>query len=102
MKIGYLGPKGTFSHAACQKVFDKSIEKVPYKTIKDTILALKNNDVSHIIIPIENSYQGCVTETIDTLIENENILVIGESIIKINQNLMARDDYKLDQITEIY
>lgn len=102
MKIGYLGPKGTFSYEACTNAYNENYEKMPYKTIKETILALENNEVDEVIVPIENSLQGCVTETIDTLIENENILVIGEQILKINQNLMAKKEYELDEIKEIY
>lgn len=102
MKVGYLGPKGTFSYEACKNAYDSGVEKVPYKTIKETILALQNDEVSEIIVPIENSLQGCVTETIDTLIENEDLKIIGEKVLKINQNLMAKEKYKLEEITEIY
>lgn len=102
MKVGYLGPKGTFSYEACKNAYNQETEKIPYKTIKETILALKENKVDEVIVPIENSLQGCVTETIDTLIENEDIIVIEEKILKINQNLMAKENYQLNQITEIY
>lgn len=102
MKVGYLGPKGTFSYEACIKSYNKSIEKKPYKTIKETISALQNDEVSEVIVPIENSLQGCVTETIDTLIQNTQLKIIGETILKINQNLMAKEKYKLEELKEIY
>lgn len=102
MKVGYLGPKGTFSYEACKNSYAADIEKIPYKTIKETILALVKNEIDEAIVPIENSLQGCVTETIDTLIESENLTVIEEKILKINQNLMAKEEYKLEQIKEIY
>ena len=70
MKVGYLGPKGTFSYEACMEYCKKSEEKIEYKTILDTILALENNEVDEAIVPIENSLQGCVTDAIDTLIQN--------------------------------
>ena len=28
MKVGYLGPKGTFSYEICNKVFDERYEKI--------------------------------------------------------------------------
>ncbi len=102
MKVGYLGPKGTFSYEACKSSYEEIVEKIPYKTIRETIIALKNDEVSEVIVPIENSLQGCVTETIDTLIENEDLNIIGEKIIKINQNLMAKENYKLEEIKEVY
>ena len=88
MKVGYLGPKGTFSYEACSKHFSDQDEKIPYKTIKETIKALLNDDVEMCIVPIENSLQGCVVETIDTLIKFDNLYVISEEILKINQKLI--------------
>lgn len=102
MKVGYLGPKGTFSYEACKNAYSENIVKIPFKTIRETILALKENEIDEAIVPIENSLQGCVTEAIDTLIENENVVVIGEHILKINQNLMAKETYKHEEIKEIY
>lgn len=102
MKVGYLGPRGTFSYEVCKANYEKETEKVPYKTIKETIMALRNNEVDEVIVPIENSLQGCVTETLDTLIQNENLIIYGERILKIRQNLMAKELYKPEEIKEIY
>ena len=88
MKVGYLGPKGTFSYEACRQYAKGEKEIIEYKTILDTILALENGDVDEAIVPIENSLQGCVTDSIDTLIENEDIKVKGEILLEIKQNLM--------------
>lgn len=101
MKIGFLGPKGTFSYEAC-KQYDETKETIEYKTIKETIIALKNDEVSEVIVPIENSLQGGVTETIDTLIENDGIYIKKEIIVKINQNLIANKKYAFDEINELY
>ena len=95
MKIGYLGPKATFSHEAateyCKK--DAEIEKqlVEFKTIQETIIALAEDKIEEAVVPIENSLQGCVTDAIDTLIQNEDIevQVVSEILLEIKQNLMA-------------
>ena len=102
MKVGYLGPKGTFSYEICKNVYNNNIEKIPYKTIKETILALDNNEVDEVIVPVENSLQGCVTETLDTLFEIDNINIKEEQILKINQNLMANQKYNLNELKEVY
>lgn len=101
MKIGYLGPIGTFSFEAC-KLYSSESECIEYKTIMETIFALENDEVDEVIVPIENSIQGGVTETIDTLIQCEDIFVKEEIILSINQNLIANKDYKLDEIKAIY
>ena len=102
MKVGYLGPKGTFSYEACIEYSKNEKEIIEYKTILDTILALENGDVDEAIVPIENSLQGCVTDSIDTLIENEDIKVKGEILLEIKQNLMSNDKYALEGIKEVF
>ena len=102
MKVGYLGPKGTFSYEICNKVFNENFEKIPFKTIKDTIIALEKGKIDRVIVPIENSLQGCVTETIDCIIEINDIEICAEKVLKINQNLMAKQNYELSEIKEVY
>lgn len=101
MNLGFLGPKGTFSFEAA-KVYSKDSVLKEYRTITEAILALKNNEIDEAIVPIENSVQGGVTETIDSLIENDGIYVNKEIILTINHNLMANKKYSLSEIKEIY
>lgn len=102
MKIGFLGPKGTFTYEACKEYCKQSQEMVEYITIPQTIEALEKNEVEEAIVPIENSLQGCVTDAIDTLISNKDIKVKGEILLEINQNLMSSQQYKLEDIKKIY
>lgn len=102
MKVGYLGPKGTFSYEVCQKYCQNNKEMVEFKTISETIIALENNEVEESIVPIENSLQGCVTDAIDTLIQNEDIKVKDEILLEINQNLMSNKKCKFEEIKKIY
>lgn len=101
MRLGFLGPRGTFSFEAAME-YRENEELVEYKTIKDIIIALKNGEIEEGIVPIENSLQGGVTETIDTLVETEGIFIKKEIFLKIKQNLMANSNYNLDEIKEIY
>lgn len=101
MCLGFLGPRGTFSFEIAEE-YRENQELVEYKTIKDIILALKNGEIDEGIVPIENSLQGGVTETIDTLVETEGIFIKKEIFLKIKQNLMANRNYDLEEIKEIY
>lgn len=102
MKIGYLGPKGTFSYEACKDYCKNEKEMIEYKTIPDIIVALENEEIEECIVPIENSLQGCVTDAIDTLIQNEDIYVKKEILKEINQNIMANKKCNLDEIEILY
>lgn len=102
MKVGYLGPKGTFSYEASLEYVENKENLVEFKTIPDTIFSLEKGIVDKVIVPIENSLQGCVTDAIDTLIEKEDIKVIGEICLEIKQNLLAKTKLDLDKIEIIY
>ncbi len=99
--LGFLGPKGTFSYEVAKKYANDS-ELKEYRTITEIIIGLKDNEIEEAIVPIENSIQGGVTETIDALIENDKIFVNKEIIVKINHCLMANKKYELNEIKEIY
>lgn len=102
MKVGYLGPKGTFSYEICNNTYSNECEKIPFKTIKEVIEAVENDIIDEAIVPIENSLQGCVTEAIDVIIKSNNIFIYAEEILKISQNLMAKEQYNLAEIKQIY
>ena len=101
MKLGYLGPKGTFSYEASKK-YSNNDELIEYRTIIENIKALQTGEIDKAIVPIENSIQGGVRETIDGLIETDEIYVNKEFTLKVSQNFMANRKYKLDEIKEIY
>lgn len=102
MKVGYLGPQGTFSYEACSNYCKNNEQKIEYKSIVETILALVNNEINEAVIPIENSLQGCVTDAIDTLIQNEEIKVKDEILLDIRQNLMSNKKLELEEIEKVY
>lgn len=102
MKVGYLGPKGTFSYEACKEYCKENMQMVEYKTIPDCIIGLENEEIEEAIVPIENSLQGCVTDAIDTLIRYEDIKVKGEILLEIKQNLLVNKKCTFQEIEKIY
>jgi len=62
MFIGYLGPKGSFSHHVAQKAFPKG-NLVPLKNITEVMKAYESGQVDYSIVPVENSIEGSVHET---------------------------------------
>ena len=102
MKIGFLGPRGTFSFEAAKSYSNENDELVMYRTIKECIEAVDNSRVDKVVIPIENSLQGTVTETVDSLVESKGVFIESEIIIKISQNLMANNKYHFEEIKEVY
>ena len=88
MLVGYLGPKGSFSHQVAQKAFPKA-DLIPYLTITEVIKAHENKLVDFSIVPVENSIEGSVHETLDYLFHHAQLQTIVELIQPIKQQLMV-------------
>ncbi len=105
--IYYLGPDGSNSHKAMFEFLNvsniKVENKVPQKTIKTTIESLVNDEDSIAVLPIENSIEGIVRETIDNIlrIKNQDIRIQGEISISINHLLLSKAN-DVNQIKKIY
>lgn len=95
-KTAFLGPQGTFAEEALlgqTSVKEKDLVSCP--TVKDVILAVAKGEVSRGIVPIENSIEGSVNETLDTLtFEVNNVIIEREIIIPITHNLIGRAGLK--------
>lgn len=105
MKIGYLGPQGSYTHISALKVFpgNNGNEHEAYKTITDAIEALANGKIDQAILPIENSIAGGVAETLDSLLEAEGIYINHEFILPIHHCLLGKDEnISLAKISQIH
>lgn len=99
--IGFLGPKGTFSHEAVEGYRsrqNKAYEIKEYHSIKDVLCALKDGEVDEAIVPIENSLEGAVNVTLDVLAKEEDMFIVDEFIIPVNLNLVAKQGTKAEDI----
>ena len=88
MKIAYLGPKGSFSHHVVQTAFPK--EKLQaFANITDVIKAYEQGLVDYSVVPVENSIEGSVHESLDYLFHQTRIQAVAEIVQPIHQQLMA-------------
>lgn len=102
-KIGYLGPKGTFTKLAVDTAFNGE-NKVAYKTIPQSIDAVINEEVDIVVVPIENAIEGTVHLTIDYLVHQKRLPICAELVVPIKQNLLINSDFvgELKNITGVY
>mgnify|MGYP003377555919 CR=1 FL=1 len=80
MKLGYLGPKGTFSEQAAMMYAAKCPYDCEYEmflNITDVISAVGDGIIDEGIVPLENSIEGTVTSTVDTLIFDAELYIKG-------------------------
>ena len=87
---GFLGPAGTFSEEAVRK-FAPGAEAVPFPSEREAIVAVAEGTVEQAVVPIENSLEGGVTATLDTLAgEPLAVTIIGEVVLSISHCLIGR------------
>lgn len=104
MKIAYLGPKGSYTHITAKNIFASEGEDsfIPYKTITDVVEAISKRKVDQAVLPVENSIEGGVSETIDSLLNVEEVYVTKEYVLPINHCLVADDGVALNDVTHVY
>lgn len=97
--ISFLGPKGTFTHEAANILGDNLI---PYCTIPAVMESVANGESSYGVVPIENSIEGPVGITLDSLAHKFDLKIFKEIIIPINQNLIVNPGTKMEDIEDVY
>ncbi len=85
--IGYLGPEQSFTHQAA-KTLAPNQSLIAYPSIRSLFVALRQNKVDSIVVPIENSTEGSVTNTMDALIE-ETVFINQEYLLPIRLQLFS-------------
>jgi prephenate dehydratase len=99
LRIGYFGPEGTFTHEALIMALPgPGAELIPFPTIYETVMAVQAGELDHALVPIENSLEGSVNVTLDTLVETKDVTIVGEVVHPIRHCLIARTQLELDQI----
>jgi chorismate mutase/prephenate dehydratase len=88
LRIAYLGPAGTFSHAAVSKHFGQFVEALPYATIDEIFRAAEAGQADYAVVPVENSTEGAVGRTLDLMYATE-LSICGEIKLRVQQNLLS-------------
>lgn len=99
LRIAYLGPQGSHSHAAAVGKFGSSVEYEPVTDIRGVFDEVAHEHADFGIVPIENSVGGGVIDTLDALIETD-IQICAEINRAIHHNLLA--NCAMNKIEKVY
>lgn len=107
--IAYLGPAGTYTEMAALRYLQIShpdlehdpSKMCPYPTISQAIKAAEHGEVDIAVVPIENSIQGGVTMTLDSLWQSESLQIQQAIVLPIAHALITRAE-KLGDIKTVY
>ncbi len=89
LKIGFLGPEGTFTQTAVFKHFGHSVRALPFHTIDEIFQEVESGVADFGVVPIENSTEGSVNNTLDMFLTSP-LKIAGEIELRIEQHLLGR------------
>ena len=100
MRVAYLGPPGTFSEDALRAAIgDEEVEAIPSASVYDAIVAVREGRAERALVPFENSNEGAVTATLDTLaFDADGLALVGEYDLPIRHCLIATTELPLERI----
>lgn len=100
LKIGYLGPEGTFSQQAVMKHFGRSAHGLPLASIEEVFQEVENGTADFGIVPVENSGQGTIQITLDMFLTS-SLKICGEVELRVRQFLLSRSG-RIEDIERVY
>lgn len=100
-KIAYLGPIGTFTHAAALKHFGKAATTISMPTITDVFREVEAGSAMYGVVPVENSSEGVVNHTLDGFLFSD-LKIIGEVELPIHHQFLVSEHTKVANLSKIY
>lgn len=98
----YLGPEATFTEAAMLQIARPEIDiPIAHTDVVSALESVRSERVDRAVVPIENSIEGGVTATLDSLGTGEPLVIVGEVIVPVTFVLAVREGTKLDEIRSI-
>ena len=99
LKVGFLGPEGTFTQTAVFKHFGHSVRALPFHTIDEVFQEVESGAADFGVVPIENSTEGSVNNTLDMFLTSP-LKIGGEIELRIEQHLLG-SEAGLDRIERV-
>jgi len=100
LKVGYLGPEGTFSEQAVRKHFGHSAHGLPLESIEEVFQEVEAGHADFGVVPVENSGQGTIQVTLDMFLTS-NLKICGEVELRVRQYLLSRTGH-IEDIERVY
>lgn len=95
IKVGYLGPEGTYSQSAVIKQFGKGAHAMALSTMDEVFRVVEKGEANYGVVPIENSIEGVVTHTLDKFLDSP-LKICGEVNLRIRHQLLSSSPHLTD------
>jgi chorismate mutase/prephenate dehydratase len=88
-KIAYLGPEYSFSHIAAVERFGQAVQFMSVDSIAAVFEEVNRGHADFGVVPIDNSTDGRVTDTLDMFIRLPQLKIVAEVRLRVHHNLLA-------------
>ena len=89
LTIAFLGPEGTYTHAAVRKHFGHAVRPLPQSAIADVFRDVEADNAHFGVVPIENSSEGIVSHTLDMFMQS-SLHICGEIELRVHHQLLSK------------
>ncbi|MEM1070130.1 MAG: chorismate mutase [Planctomycetota bacterium] len=90
LRIGYLGPKGSYCHIAAMRHFGSSVEFEDLRAAEGAFVEVARGHVDYALAPIENTTGGGITETLDAFARyHDSVNIYGEVQLEVHRCLLS-------------
>jgi prephenate dehydratase len=101
ISAAFQGELGAFSHSAAVALLGQEIDASPYPSFREVYEALKLDEVTHAVLPIENTLHGSILENYDHLLQY-GFPIRGETSVRISHQLIAMPGTRFRDVTQAF
>ena len=100
IRVAFLGPKYSYSHLASVARFGEAVEHVPVGSIAAVFEEVNRRHVQFGLVPLENSTDGRIADTLDMFIKLPNLKIRAEVRLRVHHCLLGRCEW--GQVRRVY
>lgn len=101
MKVAFLGPEGTYTHAAALKHFGHFVQAQPMSAIDEVFREVESGQANYGVVPVENSTEGVVNHTLDSFVGSP-LYIAGEVKLRIHHHLLSNENVSVSDVKRVY
>jgi prephenate dehydratase len=100
-RFAFLGPAGSFAHAAARQLAEPGTELAGYGSVAQVIDAVHDDAADAAVVPLESSVEGSVPATLDALTTERPLVILAETFLPVVFDLVGRPDARIDAVRSL-
>ncbi|MEN3202105.1 MAG: 3-deoxy-7-phosphoheptulonate synthase [Atribacterota bacterium] len=102
IRVAFLGEQGSFSSQVARRSFGESVEFVSCQNFREIFERVSRGEVTHGVLPIENTITGSIHHNFDLLLEFPETFIVGERFIRVSQHLGLYPGTKREELQVLF